>query len=100
MKIEGFRMNAIDLEYQCFKCRRAKRDVIITFLRMVEDHPRSLESSLPVHSAFDCSLKAECGIFFQNGDDKLYNWWACLHPDLSKQPASLQRRHSPSWWFS
>lgn len=92
----GIRMNVIELEYQIFNCRKANRNVIITLLKTGENQSRVSESAFPNLVAFDCNLKAQCGVFLERGDDKLYNWWACMHPGLSKQPSPTQQRQSPS----
>jgi hypothetical protein len=92
---ESCLMKDIDLEYQSFKCGKTNRNVIVTFLTMVDSHPRSATSSPPVRDAFDCSFKAECGVYQEQGDQKSYNWRGCIHPDLSKQVPSPQPSNNP-----
>jgi hypothetical protein len=78
-------MNEIDLDYTHFECKKHKEKVIITSISMPAGYSRRTNAIIHVLEAIDCNQKGSCGVFAEKGGRRLYNWRACIHPELSKR---------------
>jgi hypothetical protein len=84
-------MNGIDLDYTDFECKKIKKRVIITSMILPVGHSKAEEAAVHAIEAFDCNHKSGCGVLIQQGEQQIYNWQACVHPELFSKKTERAR---------
>jgi len=75
-------MKTIDIRYECFECRKVKRQVIVNSIVLPLGNGETMDAAADQDIAFDCNQKKDCGVLTEAGGKINIDWSECICSDL------------------
>jgi hypothetical protein len=82
IRMEKIDMKTIDIRYECFECRKVKRQVIVNTIVLPFGNGDTMDAAADQNVAFDCNQKKDCGVLTEAGGKINIDWSECICSDL------------------
>jgi hypothetical protein len=74
-----------DIEFEEFECSKKGAKVTVTRQVFLQRNPLTDKVEGRAVVDIDCDHKMDCGVGKRNGDNTIYDWNKCVHPDLRER---------------